>query len=205
MRATPRIRHGFTLIEIVTVIAMLSILLTMTGVIIQSLLRSDQTVSQQAVLEMTLLRVSQQFRDDVHSATTLGPEPDKQFSAEAMELLGPQPGSIRLKYHIDGATVIRESFEGDQLANREVFRLPDCQVQFRSEPIDAGPANADKRTRFLVLSIDRGGLAITPQQPSVRGNRQLTVVAELARDQRILMPLKPGPAQKAADADAEKP
>ena len=187
-RRLAAIRHGFTLIEMVAVISMLSILFTMTGVIIQFLLRTDQTVSQQTVLEMTLLKVSRQFRDDVHSATQSSLGPDKQASGELMELSGPAPGSTRVKYRVDGATVIRESLDGDHLANREVFRLPDCQIQFRSESTEAQQANAGG-PRFLVLSIDRGGLAITPQQQT-RGKRQLTVLAELSRDQRILMPLK---------------
>lgn len=196
-------RYGFTLIEMVTVISLLSVLFTMTGVMIQFLLRSEQTVSQQAVLEMTLLNVSQQFRDDVHAAIKVGTTDDNSAATE-LELVGPIPQSIRVKYRVEGMTVIRESSKGDQPANREVYRLPECQIQIRRESKGEEQSKSGTGSKFIELSIDRGGLAITPQQQVVHGKRQLTVLAELARDQRILKSLS-GPPKKDSAADAEKP
>jgi prepilin-type N-terminal cleavage/methylation domain-containing protein len=201
-----KFRQGFTLIEVVAVIAMLSVLFAMSAVIIQFLLRSDQTVSQQAVLELTLLKLSQQFRDDVHAATTVGT--DEPQPPDALELLGTAPTSIRVKYQVDGEKLIRELMEGDHAVNREVFRLPDCQIQFRTESMEAEQAKAGMESRFLVLSIDRWGLAITPQQQQGRGKRRLSVQAQLGRDQRVLAPLLLAPSKKRSapdqPADAEK-
>lgn len=170
-------RRGFSLIHMVTVIGMMSILMTMSGVIIQSLLRSDQSVSRQATLEMTLLELSRQFRDDVHAANPRGLKEANPAPTDSLELSAPR--SSRVTYRVKDETVIRESFNGDQATGREVYRVPDCDVQFRREASDG------KQSRFIALDIDRAGLTMMPQQKSAQSKRKLTVVAELGRNLRI--------------------
>ncbi len=170
-------RRGFSLIHMVTVIGMMSILMTMSGVLIQSLLRSDQSVSRQAVLEMTLLKLSRQFRDDVHAANPKDLKEANPTPTDSLELKFPR--LTRVTYHFKDETVIRESFTGDQATGREVYRVPDCEVQFRSE------ANEGDQARFLALDIDRSGLTMSPQQKSAMGKRKLTVVAEPGRNLKI--------------------
>lgn len=181
-----RQRCGFTLIHMLTVIAMMSILLTMTGVIFQFLLRSDQSVSRQSVLELTILELSRQFRDDVHSASNsqFAPSINEEASSDLLELSGPTPESSRVRYRVATESLVREVLKGDAVARREVYRLPECEILFASEPIDA-----KARSQFLVLSIDRAGLTMMPQQRSVQGHRNLTVVAELGRAARLLASL----------------
>ncbi len=185
-------RRGFSLIHMVTVIGMMSILMTMSGVIIQSLLRSDQSVSRQAALEMTLLELSRQFRDDVHAANPMDLKEAKPAPTDSLELSAPR--SSRVTYRVKDETVIRESFNGDQATGREVYRVPDCGVQFRSEASDGD------QDRLFALDIDRSGLTMTPQQKSAMGKRKLTVVAELGRNLRIAK-RQPSIAPKAAAAE----
>ena len=142
-------------------------------------------MSQQAVLELTLFELSRQFRDDVHVAIQYGPMIEDQLPGDSLQLSGPLPGSSRVEYRVAGETLIRESFHGDQSVAREVYRLPECQIQFRSEAIDTQQAAVDKQPRFLVLDIDRAGLAIMPQQQPVRRKRKLAVVAELGCGARL--------------------
>ena len=184
-------RSGFSLIHMVTVIGMMSILMTMSGVLIQSLLRSDQSVSRQGALEMTLLKLSHQFRDDVHAARELDLKQDNVVPTDSLELSASQ--SSRVTYRVVDETVIRESLNGNQRTGREVYRVPDCKVQFRSE------ANDGDQPRFLALDIDRPGLTMTPQQKSAMGKRNLTIVAELGRNLKIAS----HPINIASDAAAE--
>jgi hypothetical protein len=193
---------------------MMSILMMMTGVTIQILLRSEHSVSQQASLELTLLRLSRQFRDDVHAATQYGPKADDQWRhgrhGSFLELSGAHPESHRVEYRlaVDGLT--RLTFEGEQDVASERYRLPECEIRFRRETTDGNEAKSEKATRFLTLEIDREGLTTTPQPQSTRFernaadrvSRKFTVVAELGRDLRMstLPPAKAETKEAAAES-----
>ncbi len=166
-------RRGFSLIHMLVVIGMLSILMTMSGVIIQSLLRTEESVSRQATLEMTILDLSRRFRDDVHDAQSIAPRDDNSMPLELSGL-----HSNRVIYRVKDEIVIRESFHADQATGSEVFRMPDCDVQFRSQSGDDG-------TNLLAMDVVRTGLTITPHRKSTGSKRTLSIVAELGRNRRI--------------------
>lgn len=72
-----RVTRGFSLIEMFTVIALLGTAMGLIGVTSHSLLRSERTSRAELAAEMTYLRLSRDFRRDVHRASEVQKVPGK--------------------------------------------------------------------------------------------------------------------------------
>ena len=181
-------RRGFSLIELMVVIAIVSVIFSLVGAVFQRLFLSEQSALRAALIERTVSRLSEQFRRDVHVATDATRDGSLQAETttlslsrlsdtsgkNALEASAIPPGSV--VYVLRPNEVIREQRAADaKVTQREVYRLPDCRVSF-PEPTEADGVP------FVSLAIERQYSTITPQPQSARPYRTLVVEAALARD-----------------------
>lgn len=116
-------RHGFTLVELLVVISACSVILTTSVALIHRVMQTHQRTKEFFDVERVAVRLSDQFRRDVHQAT------EALVNVDAM---GEEP-FLRLKllnnqaidyHHTDGRLRRMESREG-MVTSREEFAFPD--------------------------------------------------------------------------------
>ena len=177
-------RRGASLIELMVVIAIISTLFSMVGVVFHRLFLSEQVAMRAALTERTVSRLADQFRRDVHVAmTAMHAEAGKESLVSLVLKTSPNAGvegsdPTTVVYSIDDGEVIREAFVDGKTASREVYRLPECQMRF--------PASTNEVTIEMVsLVIERQGSTVTPQPQAVRPRRSLVIEAALGRDTKL--------------------
>ncbi len=177
-------RRGVSLIELMVVIAVITILFGMVGVVFHRLFLSEQNAMRAALTERTVSRLSDQFRRDVHAATTVERLEGVDGGQASRLILTPRSDSTAanartsISYVILRGEVIRELFAGEQQISREVYRLPDCRIGI--------PGTTNETDNVMVsLVVERQGSTITPQPRAVRPWRSLVIEAALARDHRF--------------------
>jgi prepilin-type N-terminal cleavage/methylation domain-containing protein len=119
-------RRGYSLTEMQVVIAVGSVLMTLsTGVLVRSM-RVNSTLMEQANLERTATRLSQQFRQDVHRAEGCVVD-DQQEEGLVMRLAMPDEQPI--EYHLAGKRIERTQAVGAGQTRRELFLFTEgCSV-----------------------------------------------------------------------------
>ncbi len=178
------LRRGVSLIELMVVIAVISILFGMVGVVFHRLFLAEQVAMRAALTERTVSRLSDQIRRDVHAATDAkqgvtedGLPPRLELSTTPDAATGTAAAPI-VVYSIDDGSVLRELVVDGKASSREVYRLPECQIRF--------PAATNEATAAMVgLIIERQGSTVTPQPQAVRPRRSLVIEAALGRDNRL--------------------
>ena len=179
-----RRRRGFTLIELMVVIAIVTVILSLVGAVFQRLFLSEQTAMRAALIERTVSRLADQFRRDIHAATGASIDTNREGATGALELFEANRDQPAVVYVARTDEVIREQHAADaSVTHREVFRLPDCRVSFfdQAEQPDVP---------FVSLAIERQHSTITPQPQAARPYRTLVVEAALGRDNRLTTKLK---------------
>ena len=162
-------QNGFTLIEMVVAISMISVMLTLAGMTFHLILRAEKSVSQSFVTERSISRLAIQFRDDVHRAEAGTINNDSQSSRSELNLDIASGSGIRYAVTTDG--LARILVEDGTIVARDDFRLPECHVGF-----EAGN-DADSKSRTLV--IERPGAVIARKQYGSSPLRPLKIVAYL--------------------------
>jgi len=126
-------RRGTTLIELMVTISTASVLLLLATSVVHRMMRFESKSRQRASVHRTAVRLSHDFRKDIHQADS--------FQIRGRE---DQPPTIRLvlpegsdvTYRVTQHRVLREQRIDDQQVARETYDFPaDYQVSFsRSSP-----------------------------------------------------------------------
>ena len=177
-------RRGVSLIELMVVIAIISALFSMVGVVFHRLFLSEQVAMRAALTERTVSRLADQFRRDVHAATdSLRFVSADDGPASSLILMSSQgmtvaSAPVTVSYSIRESELLRELAVDGKTVNREVYRLPECQLWL---PVSTNEGEVE----MVSLIIQRQGSTITPQPQSARPWRSLVIEAALGRDDRI--------------------
>jgi hypothetical protein len=114
-------RRGASLIELLVILSASTVVLTLTGVLLHRAMRI-QTLSRAHVdAERTTLRLSEQFRSDVHQARALSSQPGND--GEVFLRLELADGRVAEYSRTNGA-VLRSESGGDRPTWREEYAIP---------------------------------------------------------------------------------
>lgn len=144
---------GFTLVEVLLVVSLSSIVLCTVGVIFHSLHSAQRSLGEHQTAIDNIARLADQFRADVHSAssaqiTPAAPSSDNQSPHDMLKLS--QPGQTQVDYETDGNCVTRVARSGDQITQRESYALPErCQVQWRLDDLSGVGSTAQRASAHL--------------------------------------------------------
>lgn len=100
-------RRGFSLIEMLAVIACLAGVLALAAVTLQGLGRIGRADRLDRAAQRIADRLADRFRTDVHQAERSGPERDGTLRLEG-------PGEARVEYRVEGSRVVVTRREGGQ-------------------------------------------------------------------------------------------
>jgi type II secretory pathway pseudopilin PulG len=140
-------RAAYSLIELVTVIAMISIVMSSSTLLFVTMLRSERNTSVAVVEQQTLARLATQFRRDVHQAKSAALTAAGDGSPELTLIAGT---SEPIRYRIAGDRVERMAPVADGL-HRESYRIRHAAWEF------VPPAEGSKILSLeLKLSSDPG-------------------------------------------------
>jgi prepilin-type N-terminal cleavage/methylation domain-containing protein len=135
-----RMTRGFALIEMLTVIALVGTVAGLVGVVSHSLLRAERTSRAELAAEMTYLRLSRDFRRDVHRASEVQKIPDESDpkSTAGIRLIVADGPAVEYR---SADLVVSRSVDRDGAANsseRYDLRLKDAPT-FETNDGDGGP------------------------------------------------------------------
>jgi prepilin-type N-terminal cleavage/methylation domain-containing protein len=177
-----RTRAGFTLIEMLVVLACVAIIMPLAGSMIYLLMRA-QTDSATALAEETLLsRFDQRFRDDVHAAKKATTSGEGGNAGARLSLTLDSRRTVEYAVASTGA-ISRAVHSGSKTERREEFRLAAFSSRFESA--------ADGREVAVIHQpgpIGRSGADKTkasPIIPTTRSTAVIRVAAVIGRDHRF--------------------
>ncbi|TWT95031.1 hypothetical protein [Neorhodopirellula pilleata] len=118
-RRTGKYRRGTSLVETIIMMTIASSLFLMATVWIHQSFTLSSKMRENSRHHDQLMRLSRQFRDDVHRTTSVESKSDTELILVSDDL--------RIEYGIDGSDVTRlePGVEGDSLPSRERFRFKD--------------------------------------------------------------------------------
>lgn len=176
-----RSRRGKSLIEMLVVIATMSVLLGFVAQTLHALMQAERVGTQSLAQSVSLSRLSRQFRQDVHAAR----------QAERTPAGDGQHGPLRLSWP-DGVTVVwsaaEESFirsvqRGDQVNGQEHYHIGRGAYRF--------DLSDDGRRAALVVEPPDAALDITARRIRQTGPKSLRIEAVTGRDLRFAAQLSP--------------
>lgn len=165
-------RRGISLVELLVVMSLGAGLLTTSAVVLHRIMHSHGKTRNFLAASRSGLRLSEQFRSDVHHATKV-----TASDLDAPVVLRLQLGEARaIEYsHVDG-TLRRTQLDGEKITSREEYSFPaGSQLAIREQP----------SPRLVSLSItstpgDAGG----PAQPGFATAVHLLIEAQPGRNSR---------------------
>lgn len=160
-------RPGTSLMEMLVVMAVLSVVMALAATTISRIVRSEQSGIRELSSAMVADRLERQFRSDVHSARQV----------LVGDMTGMKPAELELSL-VDGSTVTwshvdeglrrREANGQPQSSRVETYRLAGDHVRFSVENV--GPAR--RQTRLVSVRLLSGS---SPPVGSPDGSRRLTI------------------------------
>ncbi len=168
------------------VIAIISIIFSMVGVMFHRLFLSEQVAMRAALVERTVSRLADQFRRDVHASSTAmrigndGVAAGLTLTSSTGAAAEPNaaPKVIYVIYSFNDGEVLRELVADGKTTGREVYRLPECRLRLPA-------ATSEGRVEMVGLVIERRGSTVTPQPQATRPWRSLVIEAALGRDGKL--------------------
>jgi prepilin-type N-terminal cleavage/methylation domain-containing protein len=185
-----RRRRAFTLVEMLVAISMSSVVLGVVGVLLHGAWQMQQSSSDHRTLLDGMNRLAQQFRDDVHAATSVTVVTPDAASASSgastassadeqaanaqpiSQFLAELAGGQRIEYLVDKSAINRIVRSGDSVSQRETYVLaPGATIGWQVASL---PEGSEANSRLASLLVDYPLASKTPA-PSV--HRQLRVDA----------------------------
>ena len=111
-------RAGFTLFEMVLVIAGVCVVIGLCGGLLHGLLRLDRSGRNAVVDATTLSRLGRQFREDVRSGRRV-----KAAGENGGSILIEREDGGATAYRSEGVSLVREDRRGDKVRGRESFGI----------------------------------------------------------------------------------
>ena len=164
-------RRGYSLVEMVVVMSMLTMIISLAGMTFHLLLRTDKSVLQGFVTERTISRLAILFREDVHQADTGVIEAEVEQAPQRISLEA--PGRNPVRYVVTDEGVVRLTLEHGSVVARDDFVLPECEVTLTAGDVD------DAALRTLMIERPVASLVGKRQEQALR--RQLKIEAYLHR------------------------
>jgi type II secretory pathway pseudopilin PulG len=127
-----RYKQGaFTLVELVATISTASVLLALATGVVHRMMRFESASRQRASVHRTALRLSHDFRHDIHRAEGIELS-DHEGQTPMVRLILSEVGDVT--YQVANQRVLREQRLDDEQVARETYDFPtDYQVSF-SQP-----------------------------------------------------------------------
>ena len=151
------IRRGFSLVELLVVMACMTVMFALSSQILIRLWTTVRETREQGELAGSLARIGVQFREDVHRSRAANTD-------ESCELV--LEDGNRVAYAFTTGRLFRTETSGVDVVHRESYTLPaNCEVRFAKE-------TADQAT-VIELSI-AAAPGSSSQEPGIR-NHRLTV------------------------------
>ncbi|RPI82423.1 MAG: hypothetical protein EHM42_09485 [Planctomycetaceae bacterium] len=148
-------RTGISLTELMVVIALSSLLMSVSAMLIQELLRADRSLTRAAQTSAHLLRLESLFRDDARRAITANAV-NENAESTALELV--QPDGRKVVYRSQSHVLRREVFAGEAREHFDRFVFPVAsRVQLT---VDSSGQLAELRIECSTAAVER---------PPVRG------------------------------------
>jgi prepilin-type N-terminal cleavage/methylation domain-containing protein len=175
-------RAGFTLIEMLVVLACVAIIMPLAGSMIYLLMRA-QTDSATALAEETLLsRFDQRFRDDVHAAKRATTSDAGGNAGARLSLTIDSPRTVEYAVAPTGA-ISRAVHSGSKTERREEFRLAAFTSRFESAADGREVAVIHQPGPIVRSSADK--TKTSPIIPTTRSAAVIRVAAVIGRDHRF--------------------
>jgi len=144
--------RGFTLVEMLATISSASVLLVLATGVLHRTMRFDSTCRQRAQVHRVAVRLSHDFRHDVHRAESF------QVSGVAEEpssILLELPDGGNVTYQVTEQRVLREQPLASQQVARQTYDFPD---DYKVSFLRAGPRLAE-----LTVEHDPHLIGVEPQ------------------------------------------
>lgn len=157
-------RRGFTLMEMVVVMAMLAMILMISSQILLNMWRTNAVLREQRLAAYNVARLSRQIREDAHAAADVVAGDNCEFASQERRVI----------YSAGLAHIARVEYRHDKVVARETFAVASqSSVSFRQREV-AGRV-------FIQLEIKPNAMAVPgpvmPAEPlrieSLVGLRQL--------------------------------
>lgn len=170
-------RRGASLIEMMVVMAVMTAVLSTVGVLFHRLFQTERLSTRLTLVELTTMRLADQFRRDVHAAQSVTRTSKPDDSRSALELQ--TAATSKIVYTAETDRVQREVVDTTGTTSRELYRLPGCQVRFPE------PQSASTTPEFVSLILARPHATLTASPQATPTLREIIVDAELGRDLRL--------------------
>jgi prepilin-type N-terminal cleavage/methylation domain-containing protein len=115
-------RSGYTLVEMLVVIAMTTLLLGLCAGLIHTLVGVDRGGRSHLAEAESLARLARQFRADVRAAIAVAPSAGEPGRGIPLELALPE--QRRVAYRVDASAVVRVVQQEGHARRQDRFRLP---------------------------------------------------------------------------------
>eukprot|EP00456_Euglypha_rotunda_P061326 TRINITY_DN512_c0_g1_i1.p1 TRINITY_DN512_c0_g1~~TRINITY_DN512_c0_g1_i1.p1 ORF type:complete len:186 (+),score=48.96 TRINITY_DN512_c0_g1_i1:466-1023(+) len=168
------------------VISMLTVVLGMVGVLFHRLFQAELMAAKTTVTEVTTMRLADQFRRDIHEASTVKRSRESGDTAATLEVNG-RDDTMTVLYTAEANKVRREVKQQQTVVARETYRLPGCRVTF-PEPKAATATNGDapsQQPALVTLYLERPHATVSASNQAKLPLRGIVIDAELGRDHRL--------------------
>ena len=125
MKRTVATKSGMMLVEVMTCMVIGMVLLGIVTTIFVRIVVMNPAAREHLETTITLGRLAEQFRGDVHAALQAT---SSEADAPAARLSLQWPGNVRIEYEMAEGGIRRARIEGDQIRQREQFVMSGMKV-----------------------------------------------------------------------------
>jgi prepilin-type N-terminal cleavage/methylation domain-containing protein len=131
-------RPGYSLVELLVVMTVATVVLGAAGVLLHTVLRTDQAVRDEQQAHAGISRLAEQFRADVHAAVAVEPPAaEAGAAAQPVEYRLRLPAGQTVLYRFETGKASRLEQAGQEVKRRETFTLPGdnmARIELRDNP-----------------------------------------------------------------------
>jgi hypothetical protein len=166
-------KSGMMLVEVMTCMVIGMVLLGIITTIFVRVVVMNPTAREHLETTITVGRLAEQFRGDVHAALEAT---NSEADAPSARLGLQWPGNVRIEYELADNGIRRAMFEGDQIRQREQFVMSGMKV-----------VGWEIKTQDREVSLIVGRLLRRDGDDSQSIRYRFPITARLARDRRYAL------------------